>query len=655
MLQVAANVKCGAERGVASLSPVRWDRVRLLDGMWKRRTTVNREVTLSIAYAQCVETGRIGAFRLDWRPGMPNQPHHFWDSDVAKWVEATAYSLATHPDAALRKQLDQVVDLIVKAQQPDGYLNVYFTVVEPGRRWTNLRDMHELYCAGHLMEAAVAVYHATGSRKLLDAMCRYADHIHRVIGPEPGQIPGYAGHAEIELALMKLYHATGEARYLNLGRYFVEQRGRSPHFFRDEAVRRGADPSAYDPTYSQSHAPIREQKDADGHVVRALYLYSGAVDLAMATGDASLHAAMRNVWDSIVRRRMYVTGGVGSTIKGERFTFDYDLPNETAYAETCAAIALVFFAHRMLQVEVRAEYADVLERALYNGVVSGVNLRGDRYFYANPLRSSPALLRPSCEPHASGRRQQWFGCACCPPNLARLLASLGGYIYATDADTLYVHQYIASQASVDVRDARVEVRMQTDYPWDESVRLTMMPAEPLEMTLALRVPGWCPRARLTINDAPVNVAGLGNDGYLRISRRWTRGDTVELVLEMPIQRVYAHPACRSNIGKVALQRGPLVYCVEEVDCGCDPGSLWLPGDAPLTARYEPDTLHGTVVIEGRALACEPFGRDDALYSGRRPTLVPTFFKAIPYALWGNRREGGMAVWLNEGTVGSDPA
>ena len=402
--------------------------VKIEDGFWEARLRVNRETTLPDVYAKCRKSGRIDAFRLNWKPGRPNRPHKFWVSDVAKWLEGACYSLATHPDPKLERAVETVVDLIASAQQPDGYLNTHFTVVEPDRRWANLRDDHELYCAGHLMEAAVAHYEATGQTKFLDVVCRYADYIDSVFGRGRGRKRGYPGHEEIELALVRLYRATGRPRYLKLAAYFVNERGQQPHYFEKEARARGESPSVYRSIAhfgKQAHLPVREQTTADGHAVRAVYLYAGMADVAAETGDRELLAACRRLWRNIVTRRMYIHGGIGSTCHGERFTVDYDLPNAEAYAETCAAIGLVFFAHRMLNIDPDRRYADVMERALYNNVLSGVSLDGNRFFYPNYLDAVPGVN--SLRGLKSSARQDWYNTSCCPTNICRMLASLGRY------------------------------------------------------------------------------------------------------------------------------------------------------------------------------------------------------------------------------------
>lgn len=629
-------------RVVRRVVPVRRERVTFEDAFWWPRLEANRTVSLRESERHCRETGRIDAFRLDWRPGQDNPPHIFWDSDVAKWLESCAYTLACHPDPELARRVEEVVELVVAAQQPDGYLNVHFTVVEPERRWTNLRDLHELYCAGHLMEAAVAYYEATGSRRLLEALCRYADYIATVFGTGPGQKRGYPGHQEIELALVKLYRATGEQRYLELSRYFVEERGRQPHYYDEEARARGEDPGPWQAgryAYNQSHLPIREQTSAEGHAVRAMYYFSGATDVAMEYGDETLWAALRRLWDNVTQARMYVTGGIGSSAHGERFTTDFDLPNDTAYAETCAAIGLVFWAHRMAQVEPDRRYVDVLERALYNGVLSGVSLDGARFFYENLLRVNPR--------HHRGRfpveRQPWFGCACCPTNLTRLLASLGDYVYGVGENTLYVHLYAAGQVVAELSVGAVNLRQITDYPWSGNVRIEVVQAPSADWTLALRLPGWCRSPVVAVNGEAVNAPAAG--GYATISRVWRAGDAVHLDLPMPIERVTARAAVSDDAGRVALQRGPLVYCLEEVDNGADLEALSLPWNAELTAAYRPDLLGGVTVIEGQA---DRLRDRPELYAFGPVENDRVPFVAVPYALWGNRGVGEMIVWLRAG-------
>lgn len=626
--------------------PVQINQVALTGGFWKKRQDVNRRITLPIEYEQCKQTGRIDAFALKWKPGMPNQPHHFWDSDLAKWIEAAGYSLATHPDPKLRKAVDQVIDLVCSAQQPDGYLNVFYTVVQPGKRWTNLRDMHELYCAGHLMEAAVAYAQGTGDRKLLDCLCRYADHIASTFGPASGQKRGYCGHPEVELALMRLYRQTGQKRYLDIARFFVTERGRSPHYFGIEAKARGEEAINHlgqKLEYFMADKPLTRQKNIEGHAVRALYLLSGAIDVAAETHDAALWQTCQRLFASATRRRMYVTGGVGSMRHNERFTADYDLPNETAYAETCAAIALVMAAHRMLMVQPDRQYGDVMERALYNGVMSGVSLKGDSFFYANPLEVDYDALTTEAE-HLSARRKKWFGCSCCPPNVARILASLNQYIYATSDDTLYVHLYAASTAQLTLGGTDVKMIQNTDYPWDGRVSFRLGLTGPSRFKLALRIPGWCNGATVRVDGKAVKPRLVG--GYAVIDRTWSDGDTVELILPMEIQLIETTPRCRNNIGRVAVQRGPIVYCAEEIDNGPNLAAYVISRKAKLVARFEPRMLGGVTVLSGQVMKRADANWDDQLYRPLgRTMLVPARLKLVPYCVWSNRKVGRMLVWL----------
>ncbi len=622
------------------LVPADLRRVRFDDGFWAPRIEVNRTATLPIEYEQCLKTGRIDAFRLGWKPGQPNPPHVFWDSDVAKWIEAAAYSLATHPDPVLEGRLDDVIALIASAQQPDGYLNCHFTVVEPDHRWTNLRDQHELYCAGHLIEAGVAHFRATGKRSLLDVVCRYADHIHSVFGRTKGKKRGYPGHEEIELALVKLHAATGNGRYLRLAKYFVDERGRKPHYFEIEAERRGEPPerrrrgTGLPYSYSQAHLPVRQQREVAGHAVRAMYLYAAMADLAAAYADRDLLAACRALWDHLTLKHMYLTAGIGSTASNEGFTSDYDLPNESAYAESCAAIGLVFWADRMLRLERDARYADVMETALYNGVLSGVSLDGARFFYVNPLEST-----------GSHHREDWFGCACCPPNIARLLASIGTYAYSQEPEAVWVHLYAQGRASLNVGDVNVGITQKTHYPWDGRVRLALSPDRPARFTLALRIPGWCRGARLSINGRSVTPARLLRKGYAHLERLWTSGDIVTLDLPMPVERIEANPAVLQDCGRVALRRGPVVYCLEQADNGPHPGDFILPRAGKFKVRFRPDLLGGIAVITGKARRRQFAGWSGCLYRHKDARRESVPFIAIPYCVWDNRAAGEMAVWL----------
>jgi DUF1680 family protein len=616
-------------------APVSFARVEIDDAFWLPRIRANREQTIPCNYRHCKETGRIDAFKLQWKAGQPNPPHQFWDSDVAKFIEAASYSLKTHPDADLEAKLDALISDIQKAQQPDGYLNTHFQSVRPEKRWTNLRDDHELYCAGHLFEAGVAHFQATGKRTLLDVCCRYADHIASVFGPQPGQKRGYCGHPEIELALIKLYRVTREKRYLDLCRYFVDERGRKPNYFEVEAHARGDDPAKFPHEtigYMQAQIPLREQSRVEGHAVRATYIYSAMADLAAELDDSVLQSACERLWNHATTRLMYLTGGLGSSRHNEGFTFDYDLPNETAYCETCAAIGFVFWNQRMLHLTGDGRYAAIIERALYNSVISGVSLDGSKFFYENPLASVGAH-----------HRKPWFGCACCPPNIARLLASLGEYIYSEADDVLAVNLYIQSSAAVRVAGQDIKIRQQTNYPWDGSVRISINPPKAASFELKLHMPEWCDTVSVSVNGTTLNVAPV--QGFISIRREWKPGDTVEVRLNMPVTRIYAHPRVRMNCGRVALQRGPLVYCIEGVDNGADLNAIALPSADAIDSKLDPALLGGMVTLEAKAQKTSDDG--SVLYRQMPPTTVETTIKAIPYFAWDNRAPGEMLVWIRE--------
>ena len=627
--------------------PTPFTRVAIDDAFWQPRQMLNRTTTLPVEHENLQQTGHLDALKLDWEPGDRKMPHPFWESDLAKWLEAACYVLAQTEDEALTAQVDEMIELLAGAQQPDGYLNAHFTVVEPQQRWANLRDLHELYCAGHLIEAAVAHYEASGRRDLLAVMTRYADYIDSVFGPGAEQRQGYPGHEEIELALVKLYRATGEERYLKLAQYFVDERGRQPHYFDKEAHARGDDPQDYryqTHEYSQSHRPLREQDEAVGHAVRAFYLYSAVADLALETGDASLRETGARLFESVMRR-MYITGGVGSSRHNEGFTHDFDLPNETAYAETCAAIALIFWMQRLLRLDLDGRYGDALERALYNGFLSGLSLDGTQFFYVNPLAVQRGRHAIHNERHTAQRRG-WFGCACCPPNVARLLASLGDYVYGESEGEIAVHLYVQGSARCRVAGQTVRVEQTTNYPWDGDVRLRIEPEKPLSFTLKLRVPGWCDGATLHLNGEPV---GLDVErGYARLERTWQPGDEVHLRLPMPVQRVYADPRVTASVGRVALMRGPLVFCLEEVDNGPNLDALCLPRAAELHAEWEAETLGGVMVVQGEAVRERVDEGSPSPYRSDPPATEPVTLRAVPYYAWANRAIGDMLVWMREG-------
>ncbi|MBE6725996.1 MAG: glycoside hydrolase family 127 protein [Ruminococcaceae bacterium] len=575
----------------------------------------------------------------------------FQDSDVAKWLEAVAYRLSTHPDPELEKTADGVIDLIAQAQEEDGYLDTFFQIAEPDRKFTNLNECHELYCAGHMTEAAVAYYEATGKDKLLNVMRRCVDLIDRTIGPEEGKLHGYPGHPELELALCRLYRATGEERYLKLCAYMINERGTEPFFFEEELKKRGytafwggGRQEHVDKEYNQAHKPLKKQTEAIGHSVRAGYLYTGAADLAAETGDGELARAMETLWNNVVNRQMYITGAVGSQVHGEAFSFDYHLPNDTVYGETCAAISMVFFASRMLRMDSDRKYADVMERLLYNGTISGMALDGQHFFYTNPLAMwEEATKRAGVTRHIRSKRPGWFGCACCPPNLARMITSLGGYVYSSSDDTAYVHLYVGSDAELDVGGQTVKLSQTGNYPWDG--RISFKPGAG-KYRLALRIPGWARTFSVTVNGAKVSP-GL-EKGYAVLDGVWEDGDEVILDLPMPVEFVEANPLLRADNGRVAIMRGPVVYCLESADNGEDLDALQVVCADGFRAEEDGTLFPGMVKLVGPALRRKPWNTDALYRRADCAELEECEITAIPYAFWDNREDTReMIVWIRK--------
>ena len=592
------------------------------------------------------------------------RPHHYWDSDLAKWIEGASYALWYQRNPETEAVIDGIIDDFGKLQMPDGYVNTYYTVVEPGKRWTNVHRMHELYCAGHLIEAAVAYYEATGKAKLLEIVERYADHIDRVFGPADYQIHGYPGHQEIELALVKLYRLTGKQNYLELAAYFLNERGKQPYFFEEEARKQGRDPEDGGPkgilgksflsqgpyALFQAHLPVREQVTAEGHAVRLAYMGGSMADVAAETGDKSLWQACVRLWDNVTSKRMYITGGIGSQDGCERFNFDYHLPNEESYHETCASVAMVMWGFRMLQVSPDRRYGDVMERALYNGVLSGVSLGGDRFFYANHLASHPEMFQDRIirNPRMFPQRQRWFAVSCCPMNLARLLESLGGYQYTqgkldNGGQAVYVHLYQEGTADIRVRDKNVVIRQETAYPWQGDIKITVVTDLDEEWTLALRIPEWSGQPVLEAGDAEI----WEDRGYLYVRKKWNANGHLDLSLPMKPVLMEAHPGVRMDCGKAAIQYGPLVYCVEEEDNDGDLFDCILTGNSRLEAGFEENLLGGICTIQVQGIR-----RNREQWKGRlyqpvsRRYFEPVKLKAVPYYAWANRGAGKMNVWMN---------
>ena len=600
-------------------------------GLWARRQAVNRAAALPHGLRMLETAGnldnlRIAAGRKTGRfRGRP-----FMDSDVYKWLEAAAFEIARAPSDRLRASSETLIELVAAAQGDDGYVNSYYTVAEPGRRWTDLAHGHELYCAGHLIQAAVAYRRAIGDDRLLAVARRFVDCIHAVFGPDRRATTD--GHAEIEMALVELYRETGERRHLDLAAFFLDQRGRG---------RIGQ--NRYDsPAAFQDRVPVREATTVEGHAVRALYLTTGAADLYLETGETPLLETLSRQWQDMVEGKLYVTGGVGARHLAESFGQPYELPSDLAYGETCGGIASIMWSWRMLLATGHARYADLIERTLYNAVLAGVSLTGEEYFYVNPLASNGEaehLHRGGC------RRKAWHFVACCPPNVMRLLASLGHYVATGDASGLQIHQYAAAH----VVAPSVALRMETAYPWDGRVRLTLEETNAGPWTLALRVPGWCTGASVRVNGRETANSATPS-GYLCVERAWARGDVVELDLPMHARCVEAHPWIESTRGCVAIERGPLVYCIEQAD---HPetriADLEIDTAVPLQSAWEPDTLDGVTVIRARGWEVDTSAWRHRLYRplGSAPPAPrrPVALNAIPYHAWANREPGAMRVWI----------
>ncbi len=617
----------------ARLRPVPVDAVRLTDRFWAPRQELNRRVMIPAQYRLCEETGRFDNLRkaAGLLPGE-SEGWYFNDTDVYKWLEAASWSLAWGPDPAVEAQMDAAIALVAAAQQSDGYLDSYFTGKRAGLRFTNF-DLHELYCAGHLFQAAIAHRRVTGKTSLLAVAARLADHLCAYFGPHARHNAFDAdGHPEVEMALVELYRLTGERRYLDLAAFFIGARGQKrmykPIGFRE-------------PDYFQDHVPFRQLQRLEGHSVRAVYLNCGAADLYAETGEAALDAALERMWASMVQRQMYVHGGLGSRYETEGFGRDFELPNQRAHAETCASVANLMWNWRMFLLKGQARFVDLIERALFNGALAGVSLDGLEYYYQNPLSDD------GCH-----RRERWFEVACCPANLARTLASLPGYVYSVSDEGLWVNLYVANRAEIPLPDGRnVSIEQQCDYPWSGEIDLHL--DTPGKYSLFLRLPGWCTADQpqswtLALNGQPC-PAQLGAGGYLEIRRDWQAGDELRFSLPMPVRRLVCRPDVAENQGRVALMRGPLLYCVESADHpGLDARSLILPDEAELQPEPRPDLLGGVVALCGPAQidpADEGWGTE--LYRPCAPAGAPrpVTLTAIPYYTWANRQAGPMQVWL----------
>jgi hypothetical protein len=629
------------------IRPVNFTQVRINDIFWAPRLETNRTKTVPFALAKNEETGRVDNFRK--AAGLMKGPHQgkrYNDSDVFKVMEAAAYTLMLHSDPQLKKRIDDLIVIIGQAQESDGYLYTTRTIdpqkPAPGagrERWANLRVSHELYNVGHMYEAAVAHYLATGERSFLNIAVKNADLLVRTFGP--GGRRGFPGHQEIEIGLAKLFRVIGNRAYLDLAKFFLDERG---HYFGGEKHGPNDPFAVYDSDeYLQNHKPVLEQDEAVGHAVRAMYMYAGMADVAALGGWPEYVKAIDRLWENVVGKKMYLTGGVGARGENEAFGANYELPNAQAYAETCAAVGCALWNLRLFLLHGDAKYIDVLERVMYNGLISGVSLSGELFFYQNPLESAGHY-----------GRTPWFEVACCPPNISRFLPSVPGYIYATNNDRLYVNLFIGNRATVDIKGQKVDLKQETRYPWDGAMELTVEPEKPADFAVYVRIPGWAQnrpvpsdlykfadmndeKPALKVNGVPV-VPDM-EQGYARIERTWKKGDVIELDLPMPVRRLVAHESVKDDVGKIALQRGPIVFCVEGVDNGGRVLDLALPDSAKLDSEFRSGLLNGVVVLKGQAVVVVKAADGKVVSRGMKD------FTAIPYYAWANRGQGEMAVWL----------
>lgn len=575
----------------------------------------------------------------------------FQDSDVAKWLEAAAFSLQTEPDAELEERADDVIDLIGEAQQADGYINTYFTIKEPDLRFTNLEEGHELYIAGHLMEAATAYYKATGKYKFVGIMERFADLICNEFSA-PNNEKGYPGHQEIEIGLIKLYEVTGKHRYIDQAKAFLERRGIQPNYFLEEEKqpkfkRIFPEFVNYLPLYSQSHLPVREQITAEGHAVRAVYMYCAMADVAYEFSDHELLGVCKTLWNNMVEKRMYITGGIGSSGLLERFTVDYDLPNNINYSETCASIGLALFGRRMAQITRESKYMDVVERALYNTLLSGIAQDGKSFFYVNPLEVWPekCLPRTSAE-HVKPKRQKWFGVACCPPNIARTLASLGEYLYFTQEDAIWINLFISNSAVFQVNGKEVLLQITTNFPNDGKVLISIKTKEIVKGKLAIRIPNYVQEYCLEIDGSGVDFVPVVG-GYLTLE---LESGMQEILLDFQLHAriVHANPLVKEDVGKIAIVKGPMVFCLEEQDNEKNLPAYFIDTKSKLLESYEENLLGGTTIVRARGKKLVNTNwKEGELYKEVSPVLEESQLTFVPYAYWNNRNEGEMVVWVKE--------
>lgn len=640
LLGVSCVFSVQAQHSLQHYQNVNFSKVQITDDFWKPKIAKVSTVTIPVCINQTeVKTPRIQNFEIAAGKKQGKFKGIFYDdSDVFKALEAMSYSLKNHPDAAMEKKADDWIDLIAAAQQPDGYINTYYSLQFPEKRWTDM-SMHEDYNGGHLIEAAVAYYDATGKRKLLDVAIKFANHFNSLFGP--GKRDWVTGHQELELALVKLYKVTKEEKYLRLADWLLSERGHQ------KAV--GYTWTDWkDTAYAQDIKPVKEQKEITGHAVRAMYMYTGAADVAALTGDEGYMHAMKDVWEDVVYRNMYITGGIGSSGGNEGFSVDYDLPNENAYCETCASVGMVLWNQRMGMLTGESKYVDVLEKSLYNGALDGISLAGDKFFYGNTLASM-----------GKQARRDWFGTACCPANIARLIESLGNYIYGSDEKNIWVNLFVGSNTNIAVGGKEVPLAMKTNYPWDGRIEIAIDPKQKTKFGLRIRIPGWVNGEAVpgglynfentTKNNVTVLLNGKAvnytiDKGYAVIDREWSNGDKVTVDFPMEIKRVYSRAEVKSNIERVAIQRGPMIYCVEGMDNAGKAVNIVLPKTAALTTAKQTVLSEPVVAIQGDATVLTISTNGDDVRSEKKKIT------AIPYYTWNNRGAGQMLVWLSERIV-----
>ncbi len=607
--------------------------IHITGGFWKKWQATVAESSLNAVYDRFSESGRITATELHWRTGDSNPLHIFFDSDTAKWIEGAAYSFYYRKNPDIEQKIEAIIDNIERGMTDEGYFNTYYQTVEFSNRFT-VRQNHELYCAGHLIEAAVAYYEATGKDRFLKLMCRYADLIERVFVTDPSAKFRTPGHEEIELALVRLYHATGEKRYLELSKHFIDERGVHEDAYFDFFN--------FDPRYAQDQAPVRDQQSAEGHCVRYGYLFCAAADLAKEYNDDALLAACERTALNAMTKKMYVTGGTGNMKHGEAFGPDYHLPNFEAYTETCASIAMAMLAQRILNADPDGRFGDMLELQLFNGALAGISLDGEKFYYENPLEQKPENLEFMHACGASSRpieRIKLFGCSCCPPNILRTITNIGRYYYSSDESSIFVHLYGASRAKFNLNGKTLSLTQSTRYPDNGKIRVVISAKEPVQATLAFRIPAWC--------DAPtVRFKGSIPDriekGYAYFDRKWENGDVIEIDLPMRIRMIEANPQVADDCGRVAIKRGPLVYCLEEVDNGKNLADIRIAQYPNFHSHYEKDLLGGVTVITFNGTRRE-WG--DELYREYRPARKKEGFTAVPYYAWCNRGPGELECWV----------